>query len=52
MGERKTQMSKEEIKAFMANTKVDQPATVEEFTDAVLEAYKDRTCRFTLSGGN
>lgn len=36
-------MSKEEIKAFMANTKVDQPATVEEFTDAVLEAYKDRT---------
>lgn len=43
MGERKTQMSKEEIKAFMANTKVDQPATVEEFTDAVLEAYKDRT---------
>lgn len=36
-------MSKEEIKAFMANTKVDQPATAEEFTDAVLEAYKDRT---------
>ena len=36
-------MSKEEIKAFMANTKVDQPATVKEFTDAVLEAYKDRT---------
>ena len=36
-------MSKEEIKAFMDASKIDQPATVEEFTEAVLGAYKDRT---------
>ena len=36
-------MSKEEIKAFMDASKIDQPATVEEFTEAVFGAYKDRT---------
>ena len=36
-------MSKEEIKTFMDASRIDQPATVEEFTEAVLGAYKDRT---------
>ena len=36
-------MSKEEIKQFMENSRIDQPATVEEFHQAVKDAYKDRT---------
>ena len=36
-------MSTEEIKEFMEHSKIDQPATVEEFHQAVKDAYKDRT---------
>ena len=36
-------MSAEEIKDFIAQSKIDQPATVEEFHQAVKDAYKDRT---------
>lgn len=36
-------MSKAEIDNFMKETKVNEPATVEEFKTAVKEAYKDRT---------
>lgn len=36
-------MSKAEIDKFMAASKVNEPATVEEFKTAVKEAYKDRT---------
>lgn len=36
-------MSKEEIDKFMKESRIDEPATVEEFTQAVLDAYKDRT---------
>jgi hypothetical protein len=36
-------MSQEEIKQFMEASRIDQPATVEEFTEAVKGAYKDRT---------
>ena len=36
-------MSAEEIKSFIAQSKIDQPATVEEFHQAVKDAYKDRT---------
>ncbi len=36
-------MSKAEIDNFMKETKVNEPATVEEFKTAIKEAYKDRT---------
>ena len=36
-------MSKKEIEAFMKASRVDEPATPEEFHDALLSAYKDRT---------
>lgn len=36
-------MSKEEIKEFMAQSRVNEPASPEEFREAVLGAYKDRT---------
>ncbi|WP_405380035.1 L-2-amino-thiazoline-4-carboxylic acid hydrolase [Phascolarctobacterium sp.] len=36
-------MSKEEIKAFMDASRITEPATVEEFHQAVKDAYKDRT---------
>ena len=36
-------MSTEEIKEFIEHSKIDQPATVEEFHQAVKDAYKDRT---------
>ena len=36
-------MSAEEIKDFIAQSKIDQPATVEEFHQALKDAYKDRT---------
>ena len=36
-------MSKEEINDFLKECKVDQPASVEEFHQAVKGAYKDRT---------
>lgn len=36
-------MSKEEIDRFIADSRINQPATVEEFKQAVKEAYKDRS---------
>ncbi len=36
-------MSKQEIQNFINNSRVNEPATVEEFKDAVKSAYKDRT---------
>ena len=36
-------MSTEEIKKFMEDSRIDQPATPEEFKAAVKSAYKDRT---------
>lgn len=36
-------MSQKEINEFMKNSRIDQPATPEEFKAAVKDAYKDRT---------
>lgn len=36
-------MSQKEIVAFMEKSRINEPATPEEFREAVLGAYKDRT---------